>query len=267
MHGMLDARSAFQGLGLAAALIALAGTPARARDCAAWPGEPHPLPRVGEGEPLLARWAVLRAQELTRHAEAIQAEAPVAAHRVWRHVLCLDPADPAARAGVLRSRPLRVHRPEIRVGPAAAADEAYTDLWKSLDAPLAFAARAPAPSGDVSEADFVARAAALEQIDGWLAAGEAQVAGARFEAALANAARARARVEALPPGRDLPRRRVRLELIEATAEAARGRDEAARACFGRLLALEPGFAFDARTTSPKLLRLLDAARAEIGASR
>jgi hypothetical protein len=267
MNGMLDARSAARRLGLAAAVFALAGAPAQARDCAAWPGEPNPLPRVGGGDSLLARWAALRAQELARHAKASEADAPVAAHRVWRHVLCLDPADEAARAGALRTRPLHVHRPEIRVGPVAAEERSDTDLWRSLGAPLAFAARAPAPPRAALEGEVLGRDAALAQIDGWLAAGEAQVTGARFEAALANAARARARLDALPQGRDLPRRRLRLELIEATAEAARGRDEAARACFARVLALEPGFAFDARTTSPKLMRLLDAARVEAGVAR
>jgi hypothetical protein len=34
-----------------------------------------------------------------------------------------------------------------------------------------------------------------------------------------------------------------------------------------VLALDPAFALDARTTSPKLIRLLDAARAENGAAR
>jgi tetratricopeptide (TPR) repeat protein len=264
---MLDARSALQRLGLAAALLALAGPPAHARDCAPWPGEPHPLPRVGDGSPLLARWAQLRAQELARYAEAIEANTPVAAYRVWQHVLCLAPGDEAARSGALRSQPLRIHRPEVAVGPAVAGSEPDTDLWRSLDAPVPLAARAPAPARAGSEAGAVGRGGSLSQIDRALAAAEAQLAAARFEQALATAARARAGLDALPPGRALAPRQLRLELIEATAEAARGRDEAARACFARVLALDPGFALDARTTSPKLMRLLDAARAETGAPR
>jgi len=264
---MLDARSALQGLGLVAALLALAGLPADARDCAPWPGEPQPLPRVGEGDRLLARWAELRAQELARHAEALEESGPVAAHRAWLHVLCLDPGDESARSGALRSQPLRIHRPEIRVGSEAGPPDLDTDLWSSLDAPVTLAARTPALPGAGPEADDWSRAGTLRRVEGWLVAAEAQVAAARFEEALATAAKARAGLEALPPGRDLPRRRLRLELIEATAEAARGRDDAARACFERVLALEPAFALDARTTSPKLMRLLDAARAETGASR
>ena len=54
---------------------------------------------------------------------------------------------------------------------------------------------------------------------------------------------------------------MRLEVITATAQAASGRSDEARACLERVLALEPGFSFDPSTTSPKLVRLLDAARA------
>ena len=266
MLAMLDARSALLGLGLVAALVALAGVPAEARDCAPWPGEPDPLPRVGEGDPLLVRWAELRAQELAQHAEALEASAPVAANRVWRHLLCLDPGDETARSGALRSQPLRVHRPEIRVGPEAAKHEPDTDSWSSLDRPVLLVARASAPPGGAPAADLTDRAASLRRIERWLVEAEAQVTAARFEEALATAAKARAGLEAFPPGRDLSPRRLRLELIEATAEAARGRDDAARACFARVLALDPAFALDARTTSPKLMRLLDAARAETGAS-
>ena len=160
-----------------------------------------------------------------------------------------------------RSQPLRVHRPEIQLGPGPGHEQADTDLWKALDAPLRFAARAPKPPDDAVLED------ALWRIERWLAAAEAQVAAARFEEALETAAKARAGLEALPPGRELAPRRLRLELVEATAEAARGRDDEARACFARVLALEPDFALDARSTSPKLMRLLDAARAGAGVSR
>jgi hypothetical protein len=261
MGGMLDAPPALLGLGLAAALLALAGFPAEARECAAWPGEPQPLPRVGDGNPLLARWAELRARELALQAEALAASDPVGAQRAWQHALCIDPGDETARRGALRSQPLRVHRPDVQVGPGPAPGPTDTDLWSALDAPIRFAGRAPAPPDDAARED------SLWRIDRWLAAAEAQVAAARFEEGLATAAKARAGLEELPPGRELAARRLRLELTQATAEAARGRDDAARACFARVLALEPGFALDARTTSPKLMRLLDAARAETGVSR
>jgi hypothetical protein len=99
----------------AAAWLALAGAPARAAECAPWPGEPRPLPRVGEGDRLLMRWAELRAEELAQQAEALEASDPIEANRVWRHVLCLDPGHEPARRGAERTQPLRVHRPAIEI--------------------------------------------------------------------------------------------------------------------------------------------------------
>ena len=273
IRSMLDGRWALQGLVLATAWLAFAGLPARASDCAPWPGEPHPLPRVGEGDRLLVRWAELRAKELARHARALEASAPIDANRVWRHLLCLDPGDEVARSGVQRTRPLRVHRPEILVGsdaaePPAGEPPADTDSWSSLDAPVLFAARAQArPHSEPMTARPERDGGALRQIEGLLSEAEAQLAAARFEEALATSAKARAGLDGMPPDQDVSRSRLRVELVEATAEAARGRDAAARACFARVLAMDPAFALDARTTSPKLMRLLDAARAETGVSR
>jgi hypothetical protein len=134
-----------------------------------------------------------------------------------------------------------------------------------LDAPVLLAARAPArlrgEPGDVRPQ----RGGSLRQIERWLAEAEEQVEAARFEEALETSAKARASLAGLPPGQQVSRNRLRVELVDATAEAARGRDAEARACFARVLALDPAFALDARTTSPKLIRLLDAARAETGA--
>jgi hypothetical protein len=257
---------ALHGLVLAAAWLALAGAPARASECAPWPGEPRPLPRVGEGDRLLMRWAELRAEELAQHAEALEGSDPIEAHRIWRHVLCLDPGHEQARSGAQRTQPIRVHRPGISIGSATQAAPPDTDPWRSLDAPIPLAARpAAAPRGE--SAPEARTASGPRQIERWLRAAESQLEAARFEEALATAARARAALDAIPPGRDVSGSRVRVELIEATAEAARGRDAAARACFARVLALDPAFALDARTTSPKLMRLLDAARAETRAAR
>jgi hypothetical protein len=262
---MLGSRSARQGIALAIVWLGFAGLPAQASDCAPWPGEPDPLPRVGEGDRLLVRWAELRAAELSRYAESLEASAPIEANRVWRHLLCLDPGDETARSGVQRTQPLRVHRPEILVGSQPAEPFADTDSWSSLDAPVLLAARAPArlrgEPGDVRPQ----RGGSLRQIERWLAEAEEQVEAARFEEALETSAKARASLAGLPPGQQVSRNRLRVELVDATAEAARGRDAEARACFARVLALDPAFALDARTTSPKLIRLLDAARAETGA--
>src|SRR4029453_17995978 len=94
---------------LAMTWLALAGAPARAGECDPWPGEPRPLPRVGEGDRLLMRWAELRAEELAQQAEALEASVPIEANRVWRHVLCLAPGHEPARIGEERTQPLRVH--------------------------------------------------------------------------------------------------------------------------------------------------------------
>jgi len=277
MIAMADAGSAVLRWCLVAALLAPASLPARASDCVAWPGEPRPLPQVDDRDPLRARWAGLRAQELARRAEDLETVVPVAAHRAWRRVLCLDPADERALAEALRSLPLRVHRPEIRIEPEATPAAPDTDVWASLDVPVQIAMRADAspsrgsgllslPGGEPA-LEAPVRAESLWRIERSLAAAEAQVDAARFEEALETVSTARAALEALPPGRDLTAHRLRLELVAATAEVASGRSDDARACLERVLALEPGFVFDARTTSPKLLRLLDAARAEQGAAR
>jgi hypothetical protein len=254
---------------LAATWLVFSGLPAQASECAPWPGEPDPLPRVGEGDRLLMRWAELRAVELAQHAQALEASAPIQANRVWRHLLCLDPGDEAARSGAQRTQPLRVHRPEVLVGSEAAQnpiDPSDTDPWRVLDAPVRLAGRAPADSYGGTVAARPQGGGSLREIERWLTTAEGQVEAARFEEALATSARARAGLDGLQPGPQVARNRLRVELIEATAEAARGRDAEARACFARVLALDPAFALDARTTSPKLIRLLDAARAETGVS-
>jgi hypothetical protein len=221
---------------------------------------------VGEGDRLLMRWAELRTEELAQQAEALEASAPTEANRVWRHVLCLDPGHAPARSAVERTQPLRVHRPVVQIGTAAEAPAPDTDPWRALDSPVLLVARAPAPAR-VEPAPETRPASDPRTIEGWLTTAESQLEAARFEEALETAARARAGLDAIPPGQDVSPSRVRVELIEATAEAARGRDAEARACFARVLALDPAFALDARTTSPKLIRLLDAARAETGVAR
>jgi hypothetical protein len=266
---MFHARCTVRGLVLAAIWAAMADLPAQASNCDPWPGEPRPLPRVGEGDPLLMRWAELRAQELARYAEDLEASLPLEANRVWRHLLCLDPGDEQARSGAQRTWPLRVHRPEILLGtgpelPGAPPD---TDPWSSLDEPVLLAARAPAPVRSPATGEARIAGGSSPQVERWLDEAESQLESARFDEALATATRARASLDGAAPSPDVSRSRVRVELIEATAQAARGDEAAARACFARVLALDPAFALDARTTSPKLMRLLDAARAEFGSAR
>ncbi len=259
------------------ALLASASLPARAADCVAWPGEPKPLPQVEDRDPLRARWAVLRARELVLRARDLETHAPQAAHLAWRRALCLDPADIRALAGAMRTLPLRLHRPAIRIEsevPPAAPD---TDVWAALDTPVSIALRPGAAAtrgqGEVSRSgippiiEAPVRAESLRRVDRSIAAAETQAEAARFDEALESVARARAGLAALPAGRDLAARWLRVEIVAATAEAARGRSDEARACLARVLAIEPDFAFDAQSTSPKMMRLLDAARAQPGAAR
>jgi len=91
-----------------AALAAHAG-------CEAWPEEPALLPTVADPDPHRARWAALRIRELTELALAQEALAPVAAHRLWRRVLCFDETNPAARSGIERTFPIALHRPPVSV--------------------------------------------------------------------------------------------------------------------------------------------------------
>ena len=110
--------------------------------CAAWPGEPAPLPRISDSDPVLARWAELRAAELTRHAEVAEPSDRPEGHRLWRRVLCLDPGSQAAQRGLARSHPVRVHRPAILSAPPATPGEAL-DPWRTLGAPLLVTGEAP----------------------------------------------------------------------------------------------------------------------------
>src|SRR5262245_41354787 len=113
-HGrMMAAGNAFLRGCVLAALLAPASPAARAADCVAWSGEPRPLPRVVDSDPQRARWAQLRAIELARLAQELEPSTPVTAHQLWRRLLCLDPKDEGAQAGVLRTQPLRLHRPTV----------------------------------------------------------------------------------------------------------------------------------------------------------
>ena len=75
-----------------ASLGALGPAPAVADECDPWPGEPVPLPRRDSRDPIAARWAELRSQELSQRAGALERGATVESHLLWRRVLCLDPA-------------------------------------------------------------------------------------------------------------------------------------------------------------------------------
>lgn len=240
--------------------VVLAGA-AAAEECAPWAGEPDPLPSRGAEDPLLERWATLRAGELAERARAAEGREALAAYVLWRRVRCLDPANEEAARASERMRPLRLHRPEI--APAWRVREApVAGPWEGLDAPIA-----PRPAHALRDARAPARLVQerqreLARVETLLGEADEHLRTARFERVLAVAGRARDRLDALGTGGDLRDPRLRLEVLAATASVALGQEDAARAALGRALAIDPRFELDATTTSPKVLRALDAARAE-----
>jgi hypothetical protein len=258
--------------------------------CVSWPGEPSPLPGRGDADPRLARWAVLRADELALAAQRLEAQRPVDAHRVWQHVACLDPRSSLASEGLARTTPVRVHRPELVAsrGPAAlpvAAD--VSGALAALDQPIAvpepaLASRLPPPRAAApppvaeaettrapraapvaeseGEASVPADAALLDLVDQEIAHSAALLRGARFEEAIDAAGKARADLRGLTPTPPIRRRRARVEVVAATAAVALGRDAEAREAFRRALSDDPDLELDA-ATSPKVRRVFESARA------
>src|SRR5688500_9481849 len=95
--------------GCAGAVLSLGtGGAALAADdesCAPWAGEISPLPTVQSRDAFLARWARLRADELAALASAVAGTDPSAAHRLWRHSLCLAPENPKAQQELAQLAP------------------------------------------------------------------------------------------------------------------------------------------------------------------
>ena len=132
-----------RALCLALLVLAVAGIASGADEtCAAWPGEPTPLPSVSDSDPVRARWAELRVAELTRHAELNETGDRPESQRLWRRVRCLDPRSEAAERGLARSHSVRVHRPALVRTPPVAAGEAL-DPWSALGEPLVVTEEAP----------------------------------------------------------------------------------------------------------------------------
>jgi tetratricopeptide (TPR) repeat protein len=248
------ARASLRGAALAGWLagspVAVTANPAT---CDPWPGEPEPLPTLEDRDPVRAEWASLRAKELARVALRFEKDDPLRAQQLWRRLLCMDPANDEALAGVMRARAVRVHRPELVDAPFAATRS--SDAWEALDAPLGLRR---GPTGDEREAAIQSEFRELRTAVGVL---EAQVRAAQFEEALANAPDLRARLARTPAGGTRASLLAQTEVIAATAELALGRAEAAEAALRRALAVDPALALDPATTSPKVLRALDAARA------
>ena len=234
------------------ALLVLAAVPARAAvaPCPPWPGEPDPLPDVADADPVGARWAELRAFELTRLAREVEDTDRDAARRLWRHVACLDPASPEAREGLHRTGAVRVVRPELVDDPASPRAPAETPAAAvarlarvSLRAPVPMLAAGPSPAQRANVEVLVTRAESVLQ-------------AARFREALDAAGLARETLAALPDAPSWTRlQRTRIAVVAGTAEVALGRHDAARARFAQARSLDPQLELDPLRTSPKVMRV------------
>ena len=237
----------------------IAAAPAAyAAPCDPWAGEPAPLPGVADPDPMRARWAALRADELADRARARESSAPADAHELWQRILCLAPDREEAGQGALRTRPVRVHRPDVEIGAPEAADD--TGAWPGLSSALRVASR---PSFDPElvlrwRAD--ARAELLAEIDELMGAAESRLRTARFDDALVGSREVRERLSEMRRADDLPPRWAQVFVLEATALVAMGREDEARASMAGALAADPDLSLDPSVTSRKVLHVLEAAR-------
>ena len=241
------------------ALTILWSGPALADECAPWPGEPDPLPTVDDPDRLRARWAALRVSELTERAKSREEAATIEAYLLWRRVLCIRPGSFEARLGAARSRPIRIYRPEVVLHDTGGELALFSDgdPWIFLSEPIAVA-RASAAPDPVDRAE--ARRRLLAAVDAELDDGEQRLRQARFEAALETVVRARRRLDRMRAGADLRQRRVRLEVLSATAQVALGDERAARESLTRAIESQPDLVLDPMKTPPKVMRALELAR-------
>jgi len=237
--------------------------PAIAGECTPWPGEPDPLPTQDDPDPLRARWAALRAFELSERASSQEAAATIEAYLLWQRVLCLQPGSLEARLGAARSRPIRVYRPQVVLRDADSSRELLPDddPWIVLAEPIGVADSLAAASPEERAAT---RGRLLAAVDAELVDGELSLWRARFEAALEAAVRARQRLDRMRDGEDLRDRRVRLEVLSATAQLALGDERAARESLTRAIETQPDLSLDPARTPPKVLRALETARRAAG---
>ncbi len=126
-------------------------------------------------------------------------------------------------------------------------------------------APAPAPKPTV-DPQAEERAEAARRAAGLVEDGETSLRAARFEEALGRALAAREALEGLDRQPDVEPLRARGEVLAGTAQVALGDDAGAQESFERALAADPSLRLDPMTTSPKVLHVLEAARAS-GAGR
>lgn len=209
-------------------------------DCAPWAGEFDPLPTVTDPDPLRARWARLRVDQLGQLATRAESRDPAEATRLWQRVLCLEPESAAAITALSRTHTDR----EAEVAVA--------------EPPAPEPARAVVRQRARPRAQRVVGKPAAPSVAEPLAHAESLIRSARFDDALGELNRVRQ--DAVRP-----EERVRLEVLAATAQVAFGDETAARASIERALRADPKLALDQDSTSPKLLRVLDDARAVVAA--
>ena len=236
---------------VAVGLLALVLGPqhARAERCVPWPGEPKPLPQMDAEDDLLERWAVLRTAELAQAARELETSHPARAHRLWQRVLCIDPTNAEATAGIGRVPLVRMHRPDVRRGRP---ETPPGDAFASLGVELAVAVPRPDPNAAARRALAKALTSAAEHLK-----------NARFEEALASAAEGRTAVGRLGAAADASQT-AELETLGATAAIALGREAEARRSFARALDAKPDLTLDPVRTSPKVRRAFDAVREQRG---
>lgn len=228
--------------------------------CAAWPGEPSPLPAASSADPLLAHWASLRIAELAVAARAAEIPAPARAGRLWRHLLCIDPSSAEAAQALGRVRSVRVHRPDVVAVRAAPEPESTPGLLRLDDTIRVVSVTSPRPAAPTPAIapPQVPAAPDWKRIDAALGSAEAQLRAANFEGALAAAQRVRRQLRDDAATQGARERQARAEVVAATAQIALGSDAAARQSFERALAANPALRLDPATTSPKVRRAFDA---------
>lgn len=238
---------------LAWALLLPALAAAEPPTCQPWPGEPAPLPSLTDPDPLRAEWALLRSRELTAVARSFETLDPLRARQLWRRLLCMDPSNDEALAGVLRAPAVQVHRPPLRDEPFETG--LIGEAFASLSAPIGVQVDRS------EERREEAAAARLRELRQALEVVEGQVRGARFDEALGASRALRTRLESAPRGSVRTDLLVRTEVLAATSELALGRRAEAVTSLERALAANPALELDPTTTSPKVMRALEAARA------
>jgi hypothetical protein len=233
---------------VAASVLAAAPIHAATANCDSWPGEPSPLPAIGDPDPVRAEWASLRVKELAQWAKRAERDDPLRARQMWRRLLCLDPANDEALAGVLRARAVTVHRPDL---VDAAEPARAKDPWLALGTPLALAV--DTAREERHETEFRSLRSAVGAL-------EERVRTAQFEQAIATAPALRQRLANAPAGGTRTSLIAQAEVLTATAELALGKSGAAEKSLRRALAVDPALALDPATTPPKVLRALESAR-------